>query len=79
MTRHAAAAELYIDRGSGADGKNLLVFDALHADKDSIERLYGGPLEWLRLEISGPAGSSTASTLAVTVTRTAGRRSRTRF
>jgi Domain of unknown function (DUF4268) len=50
VTQHAAAAELYIDRGRGADEENLQVFDALHAVKDEIERVYGSPLEWQRLE-----------------------------
>ena len=50
VTQHAAATELYIDRGRGADEENLRIFDALHAAKDEIENVYGGPLEWLRLD-----------------------------
>src|SRR5581483_2196415 len=50
ITRHAAAAELYIDRGRGADEDNIRIFDALHAAKDEIEQAFGGRLEWQRLE-----------------------------
>lgn len=44
------AAELYIDRGKGADGENKAIFDQLHEHKAEIERAFGGPLRWERLE-----------------------------
>jgi Domain of unknown function (DUF4268) len=50
VTQHAAAAELYIDRGRDSEDENLAYFGTLHAAKDEIERVFGGPLEWMRLE-----------------------------
>ena len=41
-----ASVNLYIDRGSGEADKNKRIFDALLADKDGIERDFGGALEW---------------------------------
>ena len=50
IRRHEAAVELYIDRGKDADAENKSIFDSLAASKDAIERDFGGPLEWQRLE-----------------------------
>jgi Domain of unknown function (DUF4268) len=50
VTQHAGVAELYIDRGRGADEENFLIFDSLHSARDEIEQVFGGPLEWLRLD-----------------------------
>jgi hypothetical protein len=47
---HQAAAELYIDRGKGADTENKAIFDALLASKADIEREFMAPLEWERLD-----------------------------
>ena len=47
---HEAAAELYIDRGKDCDAENKAIFDALHAKKTEIEAVFGGPLEWQRLD-----------------------------
>lgn len=49
-TKDTSDAEAYIDRGKGRDAENLAIFDQLHAKKDEIERAFGGPLSWERLE-----------------------------
>jgi hypothetical protein len=41
-------AELYIDRGDATENKRI--FDQLHARKEEIERAFGGPLSWERLD-----------------------------
>lgn len=41
-----AQAELYIDFGIGSDDKNLQVFNQLSSQKESIEQVFGGELEW---------------------------------
>jgi hypothetical protein len=41
-------AEVYVDLGDRA--KNELAFDRLHADRESIERDFGEPLQWERLD-----------------------------
>lgn len=41
-----AQAELYIDFGIGFDDKNLQVFNQLLSQKESVERVFGGELEW---------------------------------
>jgi hypothetical protein len=50
ITKHEGAAELYIDRGKEAGDESKTVFDTLAASKDAIEKEFGGPLEWQRLE-----------------------------
>jgi hypothetical protein len=45
-----SAAELYIDRGNGSDAENKAIFDQLERQKPDIEKRFGGPLEWERLE-----------------------------
>jgi hypothetical protein len=47
---HAAAVELYIDRGKEAQQENKAIFDQLWSAKDEIERTFGAALEWQRLE-----------------------------
>lgn len=49
VTQHEAAAELYIDRGSNSGGENKTLFDAIESAKDEVESIFGGPLEWQRL------------------------------
>jgi hypothetical protein len=44
-----ATAELYIDRGAGTAAENKDIFDRLHQHKAEIERDFGGPLSWQRL------------------------------
>lgn len=41
---------LYIDRGAGKTVENKDIFDRLHKDKEEIERDFGGPLSWQRLD-----------------------------
>lgn len=48
--QHGGGAELYIDRGKGSDNENKSLFDALFADKNAIEKDFGGALEWQRLD-----------------------------
>lgn len=50
LTKHASTVELYIDRGKDAEKENKTIFDQLFAAKDEIERAFGEPLEWQRLE-----------------------------
>jgi Domain of unknown function (DUF4268) len=50
VTQHGTSAELYIDRGRGAEAENEQIFDTLAAHKAEIEHSYGGPLSWERLE-----------------------------
>lgn len=50
IVQHGATAELYIDRGRGAEDENRRIFDALHANRAEIERVYGGELTWMALE-----------------------------
>lgn len=45
-----SAVELYIDRGKDADAENKAIFDTLHAKKAEIEKVFGEPLEWERLD-----------------------------
>lgn len=48
--KRGGGAELYIDRGSNGAEENKRIFDTLQADKEAIERDYGGPLSWQRLD-----------------------------
>jgi hypothetical protein len=50
ILKHEGAAELYIDRGKEAGDESKTIFDSLAASKDAIEKEFGGPLEWQRLE-----------------------------
>lgn len=43
-------AELYIDRGKDSEAVNKSIFDQLYANKDAIEKVFGGELRWERLE-----------------------------
>ncbi len=44
------SAELYIDRGKESDDENKSIFDQLAAHRANIEKAFGGPLSWERLE-----------------------------
>lgn len=48
ILQHEGRVELWINRGSRDENKS--VFDALAAEKQSIEAAFGGALEWQRLE-----------------------------
>ncbi len=50
VTQDESSAELYIDRGKDAEEENKAIFDQLHANKEAIEKTFGGPLSWERLE-----------------------------
>lgn len=50
LTQHWCAAELYIDRGNDSELENKAIFDQLFARKTEIEKAFGGPLSWERLE-----------------------------
>jgi hypothetical protein len=50
ILKSSAAVELYIDRGKDADAENKAIFDRLRQSLDEIEKAYGGPLDWQRLD-----------------------------
>ena len=50
LSRHECAAELYIDRGSGADAENKAIFDQLFSSRAAVEKVFGGSLSWERLD-----------------------------
>lgn len=55
---------LWIDRGKGSDTANKQFFDELHARREEIERVFGGPLKWDR----GPDSRRTTH-IRYTITR----------
>ncbi|MBI5017164.1 MAG: DUF4268 domain-containing protein [Deltaproteobacteria bacterium] len=50
VTQEGCGAELYIDRGKDAETENASIFDQLYEHKDEVEKTFGGPLKWERLE-----------------------------
>jgi len=50
IRQHDADVELYIDRGKGLEDENKAVFDSLASARESIESVFGDPLDWQRLE-----------------------------
>lgn len=50
VTQDDCGAELYIDRGKDAESENKNIFDQFSAHKAEIEKAFGGPLSWERLD-----------------------------
>jgi hypothetical protein len=50
VTQNGRTAELYIDRGRGAEDENRALFDQLCQHREAIEDAFGGPLSWEALE-----------------------------
>lgn len=50
VTQNGRTAELYIDRGRGADEENKVLFDQHFANREVIEQSFGGELAWEALE-----------------------------
>jgi hypothetical protein len=50
ITQDECGAELYIDRGKGCEEETKSIFDQLAAHRDEVEKTFGGPLSWERLE-----------------------------
>lgn len=50
IRQHEGGVELYIDRGAETEDESKAVFDSLAASKAEIEKAFGEPLEWQRLE-----------------------------
>jgi hypothetical protein len=48
--QHQSRAELWIDKGKNAETENKEIFDKLVAAKEEIEQIFGGPLEWRRMD-----------------------------
>ncbi len=50
VTKHGSQVELYIDRGKDSEEENILIFDELMHHKEDVEKNFGEPLDWQRLE-----------------------------
>jgi len=50
IAKHEGRVELYIDRGKDLESENRAIFEELLKSKDTIEEVFGGPLEWDRVE-----------------------------
>lgn len=50
VTQEESTAELYIDRGKNSEKENKDIFDQLQAHKAEVEKVFGGPLNWERLD-----------------------------
>ena len=50
VTQNQCGAELYIDRGKGAEDENKSIFDQLLDSKDTIQKAVMLPLSWERLD-----------------------------
>jgi Domain of unknown function (DUF4268) len=50
VTQDESSAELYIDRGKDSEEENKAIFDKLQASQAAVEKAFGGPLSWERLE-----------------------------
>lgn len=50
IRKNEADVELYIDSGKESGSENKQIFDILNSSKSVIEKEFGGPLEWQRLD-----------------------------
>jgi len=50
LRKNEVAVGLYIDKGSGSEGRNREIFDTLFKNKDMIEEEFGEELEWFQIE-----------------------------
>ena len=50
ILKHEGFVELYIDRGKEAGEESKTIFDSLAGCRDAIEKVFGEPLDWQRLE-----------------------------
>jgi len=50
IRKHEGNVELYIDRGKDSEEENKQIFDTFMKSKSEIEKAFGGPLEWQRLD-----------------------------
>ncbi|MGD0098833.1 MAG: DUF4268 domain-containing protein, partial [Acidobacteriota bacterium] len=50
VNKHDSNIELYIDQGKDSEKENLAIFDTLAQHKQAIEKVFGEPLSWERLE-----------------------------
>ena len=50
ITQHEAYVEFYIDKGKDSDEENLSIFKQLYANKEELEKIFGGPLDWQELK-----------------------------
>jgi hypothetical protein len=50
VTQHEITVELYIDKGKENEEENIRIFEDLRRSSEEIERVFGEPLEWQRLE-----------------------------
>ncbi len=50
ISKKWGSIELYIDRGKDKESVNKRIFDQLQKSKASVEKIFGGPLKWDRME-----------------------------
>jgi len=50
ITQHESKVELYIDRGKDSEEESKAIFDTLAKHSQEIEKVFGVPLSWERLE-----------------------------